>query len=369
MSPPADPPTPAAPIFVVGYMHSGTTLLHNILAGNQTVYAAADETRYFAYLPLLSGLYPDLSDEGTLADLIVMLADLIERGDPARLRDAPPRYRPPDSSLGDDELARLLIAARREPDFGAVFRLVFDHLAHRAGKTRWLEKTPQHVFLVDDILRAVPEALFIEITRDPRDILASKKKRQRAMQTTTQYSGEQKRIKTLERAYHPFWEALEWQLALRAGQQARQRHPDRVCTLRYEDLVAEPEVSVQGVCTFLGLDFSPAMLDVRWWNTAEGDRSQQKGIVAAAVGRWPGLLGPGEVALCQWIGGAQFARAGYQRAPVTWSGRLRVPWLLVRAGVQLVDRLVRRWRLGGFGFLMNTLRNYGKELRKLLARR
>jgi hypothetical protein len=356
------------PIFVLGYMHSGTTLLHNILSANPSVFAAADETRYFAYLPLISRLYPDLNDDRALSDLIVMLVDQIEHGDPARLRTTPKRFRPAGTSLIDDELAAILEKTKQERTYGAAFRIVFDFLTQRAGKTRWLEKTPQHVFLIDDILRSVPDALFVEIVRDPRDILASKKKRKQTIRTANHISGEQKRIQTLERVYDPFWEALEWRMALRAGQRARLNHPDRVCSIRYEDLVAETDATIGGVCDFLGLEFTPNMLDVRWWNTADGDKSARKGIVSDAVGRWSQTLSPAEVGLCQWIGGAALDREGYRRAPISLAGWLLMPWLLLRAGFGLVDRLIRRWRLGGFSFLANTLENYSGELRKLARR-
>jgi hypothetical protein len=362
-------PRCSRPIFVVGYMHSGTTLLHNILSANSAVFAAADETRYFAYLPHLTTLYPDLADDGVLSDLIVMLVDQIEHGDPARLRTAPKRFRPAGISLTDADLATILEAAKPDRTYGAVFRIVFDFLTQRAGKTRWLEKTPQHVFLIDEILHSVPNALFVEIVRDPRDILASKKKRKQIIRAASHVQSEQKRIQTLERVYDPFWEALEWRMALRAGQRARLKHPDEVYSIRYEDLVAQPDLTIGGVCDFLDLEFRPNMLDVRWWNTAEGDRSAQTGIVSNAIGRWQATLSPAEVGLCQWIGGAPFVRAGYRRAPVSLAGRLLIPWLVVRAGLGLTDRLVRRWRLGGFSFLMNTLKNYWKELGKLAQRR
>ncbi len=357
------------PVFVVGYMHSGTTLLHNILAAHPAVFAAADETRYFAYLPFLSGLYSPLSDDGVLDDLALLLADLIQRGQPARLRSLPRRWRPgpEDAALSAADLAAIRTAAQPRT-YGTVFRAVFDHLAACAGKTRWLEKTPQHIFLIDEILRSVPDARFVEIVRDPRDILASKKKRKQAVRTVTQFDPAEQRIRTLERVYDPFWDALEWRLAVRAGQDARRAHSERLHTLRYEDLVAQPEPTMQAVCAFLGLDFAPEMLDVRWWNTAEGDRSDRRGIVADALGRWAQTLTPPEVALAQRVAGGPFRRAGYVPAPTPLRAWLGMPWLLVRAGAGLVERLIRRWQLGGPRFLLNTLVNYGKALRKLLVR-
>lgn len=350
-----------APVFVVGYMHSGTTLLHNILAAHPVFFAAANETRYFAYLPFLKGLYPDLDQDETLTSLILMLTELIEHGQPERLRTLPRGYRPAPPSLSDADV-RAIVAATQPRTHGVAFRATFDYLTARAGKTRWIEKTPQHVFLVDEILQSVPAAQFVEILRDPRDILASKKKRQQASRSAPH----ENRVRALERVYDPFWDALEWRFAVRAGQRARAAHPDRLYSVRYEDLVRQPETIVQGVCAFLGLDFTPQMLDVRWWNTAEGDRSDRKGIVSDALGRWAQTLTPAEVGLAQRVTGAAFRQAGYAPVPVPRHAWPRMMGLLLRAGVGLVDRLIRRWRLGGPRFLLNTLVNYGKALRRLV---
>lgn len=350
-----------APVFVVGYMHSGTTLLHNILAAHPVFFAAADETRYFAYLPFLKGLYPNLDDRETLSALILMLTELIERGQPERLRTLPRGYRPAQSSLSEADVQAIAGAALPRAH-GVVFRATFDYLTARAGKQRWIEKTPQHVFLVDEILHSVPSAQFVEILRDPRDILASKKKRHQ----TSRAAAAENRIRALERVYDPFWDALEWRFAVRAGQQARAAHPDRIHTVRYEDLVQHPEATVQGICAFLGLDFVPQMLDVRWWNTAEGDRRARKGIVTDALGRWAKTLNPAEVGLAQRVTGGAFWRAGYTPAPVPRRAWPQMGWLLLRASAGLVGRLVRRWQLGGPRFLLNTLINYGKALRRLV---
>lgn len=359
----------APPVFVVGYMHSGTTLLHNILANHETIFTAADETRYFGYLPLISSLYPNLNDDKTLADLVLLLADLVENGDPARLRRVSKHYQPDQTTLTDADLTAITAEMQHVRTYGGIFRIVFDYLTQRAGKTRWLEKTPQHVFLIDDILQDIPNALFIEIVRDPRDILASKKKRKQTISTSTQYEGEAKRIKTLERVYDPFWDSLEWRLALRAGQHARQKYPDRMHSVHYEDLITDPESVVSDICAFLNLDFKPEMLDVRWWNTAEGDRTQRKGIVSDAMGRWTQTLSGSEIALCQWLTGEQFNRAGYNSIPASLSARLVIPWWVLRGSVGLIDRLIHRWQLGGCGFLMNTIKNYWKEFRKLIKSR
>ena len=84
-------------------------------------------------------------------------------------------------------------------------------------------------------------------------------------------------------------------LALR---RASARWPGRFLSIRYEDLVADPEGRVREVCSFLGLDFDPEMLGVSWCNTAERgqrDTNQGEGFVATSIGRWQRVLTPTEV--------------------------------------------------------------------------
>lgn len=50
------------PICIVGYMHSGTTLLFNVLRGHASIYTAAPETKFFEVLPRLKRRFVDLGD-------------------------------------------------------------------------------------------------------------------------------------------------------------------------------------------------------------------------------------------------------------------------------------------------------------------
>ncbi|GAB4433625.1 MAG: hypothetical protein Kow00106_26610 [Anaerolineae bacterium] len=349
-------------------MRSGTTLLHSILAAHPEVFCAAHETKFFEYGSLFRHLYPDPGSDATRANLIQTIADVILNGNVRPLRRAAPGYRPVQPPLSPAEVEHLLAATRATPTHNAVYRQVFDHLAARAGKRRWIEKTPQHTYFIDVIKAAIPDALFVEIVRDPRDVLASKKRYRQAAYTSPRFSPEERAYLQIQRVYDPFWDALAWRLAVRTVRRAREQHPHSIFTLRFEQLIAEPEPTVRAVCAFVGLHFDPAMLDVEWISTGAGVRKGTRGFQSEPVGRWQDTLQPAEVLIVQMLTAPYLPAFGYERIPVGWRGWMGLLPRLARSGAEFFGRLYRRWRLGGLPFLMTTLNNYRHELRKLLRR-
>jgi hypothetical protein len=193
------------PIFVVGYMHSGTTLLLNILANHPTIFSGLGETNFFARLPLIRQHSPDLDNDESLAAFINRTIKIIRHGY-NRVERRDENSLAPTSPLDSDiEAIRRRCNDRRRHDL--VFAEVFDYLTQQAAKTRWLEKTPTHIFHIDDISACVPNAQFVEIVRDPRDVLASKKTRRKTV-WTSRYQPEQRLKKHFEKAYDVVWDSL-----------------------------------------------------------------------------------------------------------------------------------------------------------------
>lgn len=110
--------------------------------------------------------------------------------------------------------------------------------ARDAGRSVLVEKTPQHVHSADLIRATVPGALFIVVVRDGRDVVSSRARRHggnfdfalKRWQRFTEAS-----IAQLGRADAHLW--------------------------RYEDFIDDPESSIRAVCSFVSIDFDPAMLD------------------------------------------------------------------------------------------------------------
>jgi hypothetical protein len=127
---------------------------------------------------------------------------------------------------------------------GAAY-LLWDRLLQRelaaSGKSIIADKTPNNVFIVDRLRECWPDARFIYLLRHPGAIARSRQA----------YKGEQadeddKNADLIRR----YCEAL---------QAARETYDGH--TVRYEDLTADPERELRGICSFLGIPFEPGMLE------------------------------------------------------------------------------------------------------------
>jgi hypothetical protein len=222
-------------------------------------------------------------------------------------------------------------------------------MARKSGKRCWLDKLPGFVSQTGQILEAFPQARLIELVRDGRDILVSKKKR-------------------LARggAYDPLWDTLAWKSAVRAGDEARRRFPQQVRRVRYEDLTAAAPATIEGLCAWLGLRYTDDLLNVGWINTTSA-KAKEAGIGTAAVGKWQRDLTPAELSLSQRVAAREFAANDYRLAPVGWRAQAAAPLLLARSGLEFFGRLADRWRTGGTGYARNVLGNYFARARPLSA--
>ena len=265
-------------------------------------------------------------------------------------------------------LSKVISRAREERDHGTIFRIVANFLTRQAGKERWLEKTPTHIYHIDSIVRAVPDALFVEIIRDPRDILASKKTRRQTV-WTKRYRLEQRSRKHLEKAFDPLWDSLAWKSAIYAGEKARTKYPQSCYTARYEDLVSQPAEVVQRICAFLDLPYDSRMLEIETRNSADWEKSSDttNGITVHSVGRWQDVLSLSEVALCQQVTNQEMRTYRYKLASIPPKARLGILVLVLRSLVKFWIRIYRKWRLGGTGFVKAVFWNYRERLCKLLG--
>jgi hypothetical protein len=93
------------------------------------------------------------------------------------------------------------------------------------GKTRYGDKTPGHMFWIPAIAELLPEAVFIHIIRDGRDVAASMRRL---------WFGPGDDMKALAESW------LRW---LNAGFAAREAYPGRYLEIRYEELAARPEAA------------------------------------------------------------------------------------------------------------------------------
>ena len=165
------------------------------------------------------------------------------------------------ATLDADSLTALLAGSPTWPDFhlepaelrrhlralspfspAAGMRCFYRLYARRHGKRRWGDKTPGYVFHMPAIQELLPEARFIHLVRDGRDV---------ALSLRQVWFAPGQDAATLARHWRTCVEAA------RAGA-ARCRH---FLELRYEDLLREPAAVLRRVCDFVDLPWAPAMLD------------------------------------------------------------------------------------------------------------
>lgn len=336
------------PIFVVGYMHSGTTLVRNILANHPKVYCTPQETKFFMHLPLVRA---QLADAGMLD----YCRRIVESGVAFRT---------------EDRLSARVTVRASDRELGQQFRLALDTLAVEQGRSRWVEKTPTHVFHADAISDAIPDAMFVEVVRDPRDVLASKKTRTSNVSLPGRFDADERRRKQLEKSFDPLWDGLSWKAAVRAGDEGARRRPDGWLRVRYEDFVADAEPVVRRICSFLSLDFDPALLDVPRGVPADVDElgSTHRGVASSSQGRWPTVLTATEAAVCERTCRRELNRLGYviENASVPLSSVAAA--VATRSAPELIERTIQRFRLGGIPYVREILSGYRRRLRKLVTR-
>ncbi len=316
------------PIFVTGYMHSGTTLTQKVLGGHDDVFAGGGETRHFSHLTVIEKKYPDLDDEAVLREYATYLLHVICTGY-ARVNLKGPVDDPLSviESCGwtAEDIDQLVVAAGSNRDHGALLGTAYDYLTEKAGKKRWLDKSPSYISFLDTILDLFPGAKAVIIVRDPRDILASKLRR-------TKNQGN----------YDPVWDSLAWRTAVRTGERARRQYPERVTVVRYEDLVTEPRIVVQQLCEFFDLEFSEDMLSVTWINTSMSDL-KGPGIGTGAMGKWRNVLSAEDVYICQKVTQKEMSANNYQPDSIPSTVLVKSPLILGRSAAELLRRLYKEW--------------------------
>jgi hypothetical protein len=284
----ACPPAP----FIVGVGRSGTTLLRMLLDAHPAL-AVPPET-WFGWKAR------QLETEGAgPADFQQALTSLATW---------------PDLGISHAELGEI-VSEVRPWSLGGGLRAIFRAYARRHGKPRWGDKTPGNCLHMDVLSRLLPEARFVHILRDGRDVAVSMRGLHFAPRDRS--AG----------AVAALWRDQIAQTRRLAGGLEHYRE------VRYERLVGDPEAVLRELCDYLRLDFTPAMLraherasdrlqELRDVSRADGSvlaadrRRLLLGGVAkppstSRVGRWRDCLSPAEVDAVEQAAGPMLAELGY----------------------------------------------------------
>ncbi len=227
------------PIFIVGCGHSGTTMLRHVLSMHPNIYAVPYEGRIF--------FHPNIK---------------------IRIADA-----------------------------------VWSFTAISNGKSRWLEKTPSHIYHLDRIFQLYPESRVLLVIRDGRDVAVSLNKR------WSDFERSVRRWVEDNRAGGPYW-----------------NHPG-IKKVFYEQLISDFECQMQAICTFIDEPFDNTFLNfsdgtsmvqvndaISIQNGAQPRELRNKQIAKGlynANGRWIVEMTEDQKAIFKQIAGEMLIEYGY----------------------------------------------------------
>lgn len=180
--------------------------------------------------------------------------------------------------------------------------------AKAAGKPRWGDKTAFNILVFGQLAKLFPEARFIHLVRDGRDLSASLLERRWRSPSGALF----------EQCASLAGAARYWASIVTRGVETEKALGDRALRVRYEDLAADPAGTVHRICDFVGEPFEPATLtiedrrpDLAGLELETADRLARP-INAGAVGRWRRDLNPADAATVFTAFRSLFDSLGYR---------------------------------------------------------
>ena len=280
------------PIFVVGNSRSGTTLMGNILGLNNDVFTF-EELHFFGTLWSQSDRHKTL----TLNQAEALAAKLLAIQDEDVISHKDPKLFADEAKIVLDQLSTQSYTATD------ILQTFLTYTAEKNNKTIPCEQTPRNVLYISELLEIYPHCHIVNMVRDPRDVLLSQKYKWKIRFLGASNIPYREAIRSWTN-YHAITISKLWNVAINAAD--KDHNSDRVITIRFEDLITQPENILRQVCDFTGLEFTPQMLQV---SQSEGGVSShkkiapgQKGIDSSSTGKWKkGGLTQTEIYLCQQI--------------------------------------------------------------------
>lgn len=277
-------------IFIVGLGRTGSTLTRHILNSSDCI-GIGGESHYLCDLPRLG-----FQTRRSVRQRLARVGDLTSDEGVRRVVDHLFTIR--DRHLNfwnftaknvnrETFLRRLLAMSPAERERG-LFELAMD--VHAGGQPVRGDKTPAHIFFVPQLLQWFPNAKIIHTFRDPRAIYASRKKKAETKAGQSARSG-LRRLGVAFQLASSLHVIVNWRRVERYHRQYQAQFPGRYTLMKYEDLVQQPEATLESLCRFLDIPLTQPML----LQTVVNSSFHQDGAAGFDVGsitRWRKHIDP-----------------------------------------------------------------------------
>ena len=220
---------PERQVFIVGCYRSGTSVMRLMLSVHPRIYISR-ETNYIDRIGATLRSFGNLEERDNLLRLHREIGSYLlgERWDTL-----------PDFS----ELVEWTRSYGHS--YSSIVTFYGTWGAWREGREEllyWGDNTPRYVHSMSFLKHLFPQAKFIHMVRDPRDVVASASRLPLGGKT-------------------PLGIAYDWERALLSGLTAEASWGAQgILRVKYEDLVASPKETMKRICHFLEVEFHPEML-------------------------------------------------------------------------------------------------------------
>lgn len=260
--------------FVVGCERSGTTLLSTMLDTHPDI-AIPYESHF---IPQVAGLFADDARRFSPENFLTA----VEERDTFKLWKV------------DSSDIQAAFSYARPADCAGALRVLYGVYARTQGKRQYAEKTPFYVRHLSLLATLFPEAKFVHVIRDGRNVAASLLEVPWGPTTIAEAAG-------------------RWVDLVSQGREQGRRLADRYLEVRYEEIVASPEPTLRAITAFLGIEFNAEML--RYY---ERDSNKRRGPFHTRLSEpptttrdWRSTLAPEDVAAVEAVAGDLLAEVGY----------------------------------------------------------
>lgn len=178
--------------------------------------------------------------------------------------------------------------------------IIYEDYAKHMKKNRWGCKSTFMIHYIDEILKVHPNAQFIHLVRDGRDVAVSARK-------------------SVFNHFHPYYVAKLWSKEQALAISWRQKIPaSQFKTIRYEELIAHPESTVKDVCDFLEEEYQEDLLryfeknDVTELSKLSASwKNISRAVLSDNSKKYRKELSPNEIALFECVAKRELEAFGY----------------------------------------------------------
>ncbi|MBD0404487.1 sulfotransferase [Flammeovirga sp. EKP202] len=285
-------------IFIIGNSRSGTTMLGRILNNSEKVFT-------FKEIHFFEQLWEDQDTDNPISkdeaiELFSKLLNIQRIGYLAKNKT--------DINLSE---AKIFYSKDSRDKFYKhnVFQDFLIYETTLKNKIIPCEQTPRNVLFIKEISKLFPQAKFINITRDPRNVLISQKKKWKRRFLGANNIPLKEAVRSFIN-YHPFTISKLWNKSIDSYYE--NQNNASLISVSFEDLVTDPKKNLKKICEFINIPFNENLLNVEQIGSSHGNDSKNIGIDSTKALSSYGGLNNSEIYICEKVTNKNLVKLGYQ---------------------------------------------------------